>query len=113
VSVALCNSVALRQAGSSHKDIAPVFRITHGSVSNILKRHLETCLTTPRPRSDRPQKTTARHDRYLLRMCRNSRIKPSSQLRADWIRFIKVPVTTRLVNYRLLNDGYLARRPYC
>ena len=43
--------------------------------------------------------------------CRNSRTKPSSQLRADWILFTNVPVATRLVNYRLLNAGYLARRP--
>ena len=112
LSADLCNRiVGMRQAGSSQKDIAQVFRITQGSVSKILKRHRETGLTTPRPRSGRPKKTTARHDRYLLRLCRNSRTKPSSQLRADWIRFTNVPVTTRLVNYRLLNAGYLARRP--
>ena len=35
-----------------------------------LKRHRETILTTPTPRSGCSKKTTARHDRY---MCRNSR----------------------------------------
>ena len=29
----------------------------------------------------------------------------------EWMRFTNVPVTTRLVNHRLLNAGYLARRP--
>ena len=74
-------------------------------------RHRETGLTIPRPRSGRFKKTTARHDRYLIRLYRNSRTKPSSQLRADWILFTNVPVATRLVNYRVLNTVYLARRP--
>ena len=79
-----------------------------------MKRDRETGLTgqtTPRPISGCPKNTTARPDRYLLRLCRNSRTKPSSQLRADWILFTNVPLATRLVNYRLLNAGYLARRP--
>jgi hypothetical protein len=101
----------MRQADPSQKNIAQVFWITQGSVSKILKRHRETGLTTPRPRSGRPKKTTARHDRYLLRLCCNNQTKLSSQLCADWIRFTNVPVTTRLVNYRHLNAGYLARRP--
>lgn len=112
LSAALCNRiVGMRQAGSSQGQIARTYRITQGAVSKILKRHRETGLTTPRPRSGRPKKTTERHDRYLLRLCRNGRTRPSSQLRADWMRFTNVPVTTRLVNYRLLNAGYLARRP--
>ena len=107
----LCNRIVrMRQAGYSQKDIAHVLRITQWSISKILKRHRETGLTTPRPRSGRPKKTTARHDRYLLRLCRNSRTKPSSPLHADRIRFTNVPMTTRLVKYPLLNGGYLASR---
>ena len=62
-------------------------------------RHWETYLMTPRPRSGYPNKTTAGLERYLFRLCRNSWIKPSSELRADWILFTNVPVTTRLVNF--------------
>ncbi len=40
LSADVCNRiVGMRQAGSSQKDIAHVFRITQGSVSKILKRH--------------------------------------------------------------------------
>ena len=103
LSADLCNGIiGMRQAGSSQKDIAHVLRITQWSISKILKRHRETGLTTPKSRYGRPKKTTARHDGYLLRLCRNSPTKPSSLLRADWIR---------LVNYWLLNADYLERRP--
>jgi len=47
----------------------------------------------------------------MLWLCRNSLTKPASQVCADWILFTNDSVATRLVDYWLLNAGYLARRP--
>ena len=69
LSADLCNRiVGMRLTMSSQKDIVYVFRITQGSIFKILKRHRDTGLTIPRPRSGRPKKTTATHDRNLLRL---------------------------------------------
>jgi len=70
----------MRQNGSSQKDIAQVFRITQASIFKILKHHRETGLMIPRPRYGCPKKITARHDRYLLRLWRNSRLDPFHQI---------------------------------
>ena len=111
LSAGLCNGIlCMRQTGSSQKDIVQDFWITQLLISIIPKRHLETGLTTPRPKSGCSKKITARHDQNLLWLCRNSRTKTLSQLRVDWILFSNVHVATGLVNYRLLNVGYLARR---
>ena len=111
MSAYLCKRiVGMRQNGSSQKGIAQAFRITQGYISKILKRHWNNGLTNKRSSSGRTKNTTPRHDRYQLRLCRNSRTKPSSPLHADRIRFTNVPMTTRLVKYPLLNGGYLASR---
>lgn len=108
----LCNQIiGMRQAGSSHVDIARAFRITQGAICKILKRHRETGVAKPRPTSGRPKKTTVREDRYLVRLVHDGRTKPSSQTWMEWMRFTNVLVATCLVNHRLLNAGYLAKRP--
>ncbi|CAJ1071497.1 hypothetical protein CRYPA_288 [Xyrichtys novacula] len=112
LSAAICNRiVGMRQAGAKQNAIATALGITQGAVSKILKRHRQTGVPTPRPRSGRPRKTTVREDRYLHRLSRTGRTKTSTQLRNEWMRFTNTPVTSRLVRYRLLNVGYFARRP--
>ncbi|XP_064614483.1 uncharacterized protein LOC135478141 [Liolophura sinensis] len=53
-------------AGAKQKDIAAALGVTQGAVSKIFKRHRQTGVPTPRPRSGRPRKTTEREDRYLV-----------------------------------------------
>jgi hypothetical protein len=109
----MCNRVVgMRRAGSSQEDRAWAFRVVQGAASEILNRHRETGVLTPRPRSGGPKKTAMRQDLYLLRLVRNGRTKPSVQLRLEWMRFTDVAVTTRLVNHRLFNTGYLVRRAF-
>jgi len=44
-------------------------------------------------------------------ICSDCAVIAEQKLRADWILFTNVPLATRLVNYRLLNAGYLRRPP--
>lgn len=103
--------IAMRNGRYKQKDIAKFFGISQGTVSKIMKRNRDTGRPTPRQRSGRPRKTTAREDRSLLRLCRNDRMKPASRLRMEWVRHRNVPVTRKLVNNRLFKAGLPARRP--
>ncbi|CAJ1071528.1 paired box protein Pax-6-like [Xyrichtys novacula] len=79
LSAAICNRiVGMRQAGAKQNAIATALGITQGAVSKILKRHRQTGVPTPRPRSGRPRKTTVREDHYLHRLSRTGRTKTST-----------------------------------
>ena len=54
-----------------------------GIAQDVPKRNSETGVHIPRARPRRPRKTTAREDRYLLRLCRNERTKSAHTLRAE------------------------------
>lgn len=109
---AICHGVvALRQTGLRQQAIARHYNITQGAVSKILKKNVLTGVPTPRPRPGRPLKTTGRQDRLLLRMCVGGRTRTTSSLRMEWQNAIGVPVSRTLVNGRLIQAGYRARRP--
>ena len=74
------------------------------SLIEIVRRDVPT----PRARPGRPRKTTEREDRYLLRLCRNDRIKSAKTLGS---RFTNTPVSGMLMNLRLICADYFARRP--
>jgi hypothetical protein len=103
----------MSQAGARQMTItATTFVISQGAVSKILKRHRERGVPTPKPRSGRPRKTTAREDRYLLRLCHNNRLKTVSQLPTMWIRFTNTHSQQDLwTTDFLVLAGYFARRP--
>ncbi len=87
------------------------YGITQGQVSKILKRNAQRGVPSPIPRPGRPRRTTRRDDRQLHRLVRNGRTKSANQLRAGWQQLTNVPVSRRLVNQRLVQAGYRARRP--
>ena len=60
--------IDMRNGGYKQNDISNALGITQGAVSKILKRRRETGTPTPRPRSGRPRRTTAREDRSLQRL---------------------------------------------
>ncbi len=103
--------VALRNRGIKQTAIARQYNISQGEVSKILKRNVETGVSTPRPSPERPITTTKRQDRLLVRMCTGGRTRTTSSLRTEWQNAINVPISRTLVNSRLIKVGLRTRRP--
>ena len=111
-SSAVCHLIVqLREQGYRQREVADMVGMTQGAISKVLKRHRETGTPVPRKRPGPGFITTARDDRYLVRLCRIRRWDSSRQLRLQWRRLIRRPVSCRTVRRRLVRAGYRARRP--
>jgi len=76
-----------------------------------MAKHRLTGSVEDRPRSGGPRKTTARQDRHLIRLARQNRFMSARRLRDRWQGVLRQRVSRQLVNQRLVEAGYRARRP--
>ena len=98
-------------AGLTQNEAANHYGCSQSEVSRLLQKWRQTRTVEDRPRSGRPRKTNQCQDRHLLRMARQNRFLSAMRLRNQWQAVHGQRVSRELVNKRLLQAGYRARRP--
>lgn len=102
--------VALHKENLSNRAIASRVCCDRRTVDRILLRYETGESLTPRQKSGRPRKTTARDNSIMVRMVLRDRRITAASIRAE-MHHRNVNVSARTVRRRLLKAGFTARRP--
>jgi len=102
-------AVGMVRGGMSYRQTAERFNESH-SVIVRLKQHVnQNRSAKERQRTWKPVKTTPRKDRLLKRLSRQQLFSTANTLRSRWI--VNGRISRRIVNRRLNNARFRARRP--
>ena len=99
-------------AGQAARVIANDFNCSIRTIERLRQRYNATNSTNDRPRSGRPQVTTPRQNRYILRQHLNDRFARASETARHTVGTHQRPVSDDTVRRRLRSNNLRCRRPY-
>ena len=99
-------------AGQAARVIANDFNCSTRTIERLRQRYNATNSTNDRPRSGRPQVTTPRQNRYILRRHLNDRFATASETARHTVGTHQRPVSDDTVRRRLRSNNLRCRRPY-
>ena len=99
-------------AGQAARVIANDFNCSIRTIERLRQRFNATNSTDDRPRSGRPQVTTPRQNRFILRQHLNDRFTRASETARNTIGTHQRPISDDTVRRRLAAYNLRCRRPY-
>lgn len=105
--------LALHQAGHCCAFIARTLNMNPETVRRTILRHRQAQALTFAPRSGRPKKLTARGQRALVRITRDSRMASLADLTRDIASTVDTPICLNTVRNNLHDVGYHAHVAAC
>ena len=99
-------------AGQAARVIANDFNCSIRTIERLRQRYNATNSTNDRPRSGRPQVTTPRQNRYILRQHLNDRFARASETARHTVGTHQRPVSDDTVRRRLRSNNLRCLRPY-
>nr|CAH7731329.1 unnamed protein product [Callosobruchus chinensis] len=103
--------IALWQEGLSRHQIVNRLNVVRSTVSRTIRRYEETGEVNSRPRTDRPNVSTRREDRYIAQLARRERSVTVPVLRSQSQRTFNRVISTATIRRRVLASGLRCRRP--
>lgn len=98
--------IQLLRNGKKQKEVASIIGCSQGMVSKLWAKYRNTGMVENRNRCGRPQATTPRQDKQLIRLCRQMRKSTSQQMNNNWAEMTGSVVTARTLRNRLHEKGY-------
>lgn len=99
----------LRKIGTSMGKIAQIVGVSKNGVQTTLKRFADLKSHCDLKRSGRPKKTSNVDDRNILRLSKQNRFKPPSEIRVEVNETLTEPISTDTVKRRLRDNGFFGR----
>lgn len=103
--------VALIEEGRSRRSVAREFNLAESSVRHIFNRYVATGSYEHLPRSGRPRATDSREDRSIVRQALRDPFSTSTTLAIQANATREVPISTRTIRRRLVDEGIRSRKP--
>lgn len=103
--------ITLVSAGTSRREVARRFGVSHSVINRAVRRHEEDGLLTRRPGQGRPRCTTAREDRRMVNTAVRQPSLTARELGSQHTEATHQVISTATVRNRLHEAGLHGRRP--
>lgn len=103
--------VTLAQVGYGIREIGRELGCSHSTVRKWVQKHKDTGSVDCKVRTNRPKKTTATTDRWIVRTSLKNRSLTAEDIREELARTANLQVGVHTVRRRLREAGLNARRP--
>lgn len=103
--------VQMIEDGSSQRQVAAAFGVSHSVVSRVVQRHWETGSYRRRPGGGRPRSTDGRDDRHLRLLVNRNPFQSARRLQRGFQDATGIRLSTQTIRNRLHEVRMNARRP--
>ena len=103
--------VKLYSEGKTQIEISKSFSLNKSIISRIIKAYKKKGDADAIRNPGRPQQTSNYFDKKIVKVVRENPFLSSSKISAVLKQYGEVPVSTRTIRRRLLNAGFMSRRP--